>query len=241
MAVTKWLGRWRISGDNWEGREWFLAPGAVALIPSLINQWPDSTAYDGTVASQGHDARSPNSDHRPRPVDASPAVVRAIDVGEKVEDDGEDLFEQLRATRDPRIKYVLHEDKIFSSYARNTRDPWEVHTQSVGHYSHVHISFTERADWDDSAWNLEGGNEELAILTDEEQTALKAWLDRLGDMESSIAYISYLIPDIRKNIITKDELDAAIAAIDTNTAVDQHARSLAQQALNKLAAIKAAI
>lgn len=182
MAHTKWLGRWRISGDNWEGREWYLAPGGVALIPSLMSQWPDSTPYDGTVASQGHDDRSPRSDHRPQPTDESPAIVRAIDIGEKIEDQGADLFEQLRATRDPRIKYVLHENKIFSSYARLSRDPWEVHSQSIGHYDHVHISFTTRADWDNTPWNLKGDEEEL---TPEEREILE-WARRLKTAYESV-------------------------------------------------------
>lgn len=235
MAETKWLGRWRIAGDNWEGREWFLAPGAVALIPSLMSQWPDSTALDGTVASQGHDDRSPNSDHRPRPVNASPAVVRAIDVGERVENDGEDLFEQLRLTRDPRIKYVLHEDKIFSSYARNTREPWEVHTQSVGHYSHVHISFTQRADWDDSAWNLEGGND--VAFTEHEVEELKRLVAGLDEVGSNGGFSKFAVLNIREHRAG----GKFVHPHANGSAEDTHARSLAQKALDKLAAIKAAI
>jgi hypothetical protein len=101
---------------------------------------------------------------------------------------------------------------------------------------HWQINVPPSASWD----NIKGGSDDLAILTEEDQHALKDWLNRLGDLESTVAYISYLIPDIRKNIITADELAAAIAAVETSS-VDEHARGLAQKALNKLAAIKAAL
>ena len=177
------LGRWRIRGYNWEKRNWYLTPGGVELARAVYEIWPASHATDGTVASEGHDARSPRSDHRPSPYDASPAIVRALDVGEVVENDGQALFDALLATRDPRIKYVLHENKIFSSYSTSSRAAWTVAPQSVGHYSHVHVSFTTRADWDNSAWDLgiEGGDMKvidiqkalnLAGVTDYEGKAL---------------------------------------------------------------------
>lgn len=71
----------------------------------------------------------------------------------------------------------------------------------------------------------------MAILTDAEQMELQRWLGRLEDMNSNIAYISTLIPDIRKNIITKDELDAAIAAASVGGGKDQTARNVADNTL----------
>ena len=174
-----WLGRFRIDGVNHEGRRWYLAKGGVSLAREINVLYPKRTGLDGTVASAGHDDRSPRSDHRPHPYDASPAVVRAIDVGEAVENDGAALFELLRQTQDPRIKYGLHEDLIFSSYARGTRDPWEVHTQSVGHYGHVHVSLTSLADEDSSPRNLKG--DEMVTRhskADDGQDSLRANYDK---------------------------------------------------------------
>ena len=154
LVLVTWLGRFRIDGTNWEGRQWYLTPGGVSLAREVNELWPDKTPLDGTVASKGHDERNPSSDHRPFPYTASPAVVRALDVGEKVEDDGIALAEMLRATRDPRISYVLHENRIFSSYARPNREAWEWGPLSIGHEGHVHVSFTALSDTDDSPWHL---------------------------------------------------------------------------------------
>ena len=130
-----------------------LTAGGVTLAKEVEAIWPNRHPADGTVASKGHDQRNPNSDHRPRPF-TGPGVVRALDVGENTEDDGIKFAEMLRVSRDPRIKYVLHENRIFSSYARSTRAPWEWGPLSVGHESHVHVSFTDRADNDPRPWHL---------------------------------------------------------------------------------------
>jgi hypothetical protein len=195
--MSTWLGRFRIDGTNWEGRDWWLAAGGVSLVREVNKLWPERNALDGTVAGEGHDSRSPNSDHRPTPHTADPAIVRAIDVGENVENDGQAFFDMLLATQDPRIKYVLHEDKIFSSYSRPDREPWEVKPQSVGHFSHVHVSFTNLADHDDSPWSLEGGDD-LAHLTEEEQLWLKKFIEETEGINSGPTFPRYLIPWFRK-------------------------------------------
>ena len=153
--ASVWLGRFRIAGKNWEGRDWELTEGGIALAREVNELWPDSHPLDGTVAGYGHDQRNPRSDHRPTPY-VGPGIVRALDVGENVENDGIIFAEMLRQSRDPRIKYVLHEDRIFSSYRTSSREPWTWQLRTYGHESHVHVSFTELADNDDSAWNLKG-------------------------------------------------------------------------------------
>jgi hypothetical protein len=240
--MTTWLGRWRIDGTNWEGREWFLTKGGVQLALEMNVLWPKGTAADGTAAGKNHDANSPNSDHRPFPYDASPAVVRAIDVGEAVEDDGQALFDMLLESRDPRIKFVQHELKLFSSYATSVRAPWQIQTkESYGHINHVHISFTAKADTDDSPWF---GEEELMALTDQEEQFVKDLFARMkalypNDPVPTAAGIStYLIPDVRKNLVTLDELEGIVAGSST---IDEVARKLAVSNAEKLERIKNAI
>lgn len=185
-----WLGRFRISGTNWEGRKWHLAVGGVTLAEEVNALWPRKHALDGTVAGKGHDERSPRSDHRPFPHAAvSGAVVRALDVGENVEDDGQAFFDMLRETRDPRIKYVLHEDKIFSSYGNSSRDPWEVGSQSVGHYGHVHVSLTPLADTDASPWGLVQGGEDMQLPAERRADVLE-----LAQKGHIVADINYYFP-----------------------------------------------
>ena len=147
--------RFRTSGKNWEGRSWILTAGGVTLAREVEAIWPDKNPADGTVASRNHDYNNPNSDHRPRPF-TGPGVVRALDVGENVEDDGEVFAEMLRELKDPRTKYVLHENRIFSSYPTSTRDPWEWAPLAIGHLGHVHVSFEDKADHDPRPWNLGG-------------------------------------------------------------------------------------
>ncbi len=117
--------------------------------------WPSRGPADGTVASKNHDLNSPGSDHRPRPIEGE-GVVRAVDAGEYVEDQGEALVEALRASRDPRIRYVIHEARIFSSYSNSRRNAWEwgSYGGSNAHSNHVHVSLTRLGDTDGSAWEL---------------------------------------------------------------------------------------
>lgn len=206
-----WLGRFRIRGTNWEGREWFLTPGGVELVRAVNTQWPEGHAADGTVASEGHDTNNPTSDHRPSPHDESPAVVRALDVGERVEDEGFTFAEMLRESKDPRIQYVLHENRIFSSYSRPGREPWTWANGSFGHINHVHVSFTERADWDNTAW-FKGGSE----LTPEQEEVLE-WAAKLKESYESVGSNEdaprFFIPWFRKwsafdpeNVVTDVEV-----------------------------------
>lgn len=134
--------RFRRSGVNWEGRTWFTSPALNALMDEIEAEFPDPAAEDGTVASRGHDRVSPGSDHRPRPTNVSPGVVNAVDAGETVEDDGITLAEAIRTSRDRRVRYVIHENRMFSSYARGgvAAWTWRPYSGPSPHTSHVHVS-----------------------------------------------------------------------------------------------------
>lgn len=145
------------SGINWEGRPWILSAGLVSLALEIEAIWPLPHVTDGTVAPERHDASSPNSDHRPHPT-TGPGVVRALDAGEVVEDDGAALFEALRASKDLRIRYGIHEGQIFFGpgyeYLRD-RQPWKLYPYTRGgHSAHVHTSVLVAADADPGPWNL---------------------------------------------------------------------------------------
>lgn len=134
--------RFRRSGVNWEGRRWSTSPALNTLMDEVEARFPAPHYADGTVASRGHDQASPASDHRPRPTDASPATVNAVDVGEKVEDDGQALVDAAVAVGDPRIRYVIHEDRIWRSYPKPGVPAWQPapYTGYNRHLSHVHVS-----------------------------------------------------------------------------------------------------
>ena len=167
------MARFRAAGTNWEGRPWRVSAAILSLLEQIQDVWPDRHPTDGTVASRGHDRNNPRSDHRPRPTWGA-GVVRALDIGEVVEDRGELLAEQLRQSRDPRLKYVIHEGRIFSSY--NHRDApawmWRRYRGSSFHLNHVHVSVTRGADGKARRWDIELGGEMAAVQVIDVQKAL---------------------------------------------------------------------
>src|SRR5690606_13354252 len=136
------MARWRRSGKNWEGRPWTITPALSVLLDELEEHYPvGNSSLDGTVASKGHDAANPSSDHRPHPI-VGPGVVRAVDCWVASPTDGVTITEALRASRDPRIRYVIHNRRIFASYDRPHRKPWEwgPYDGASPHTNHIHIS-----------------------------------------------------------------------------------------------------
>lgn len=149
------MARFRRSGTNWEGRVWKTSRGLNALMDEIEAAYPLSGPADGTVASKSH---SKNSDHYPD----SAGIVRAVDAGEYVENQGIVIADAIRKSRDPRVKYVIHEGRLFSSYNHSNGPAWSWRPYtgtSNPHENHVHVSLNTRGDTDGSAWNLELGGE----------------------------------------------------------------------------------
>jgi hypothetical protein len=121
---------------------------------------------DGWIGDQAH--RDRPSDHNPN----GRGVVQAIDVDEHTdttetsEEVGRWLVEALRTSRDPRIKYVIYEGRMFSSYPTSTTPAW-TWRGGTGHEHHVHISVVDDPKLYDnrSPWF-------------KEQTMANSWLDR---------------------------------------------------------------
>jgi len=167
------------------GRGWRLAHSLVTLATQLDELWPQGGPTDGTIGDTAHSSR--RSDHNPNEA----KVVTAIDVDEVVEDRGAALVAVLAATRDPRIKYIIHEGQIIRSYPRSGTTPWEPapYTGSNQHLGHVHLSVSILWALYDSArvWNLlglEGDNLMAGMTVEDLQEALKAagQTDQNGDV-----------------------------------------------------------
>lgn len=147
--------RFRTSGNNHEGRPWVLAAGLMVLAKQIDEFDPERHAADGTVASAQHDQNNPSSDHRPKPYSGA-GVVRALDFGEHTEDDAFKILEAIRKSKDSRVKYCIHESRLFSSYG-STPYEWRPYTGASPHSSHGHVSTLESGDTNTKPWNIGEG------------------------------------------------------------------------------------
>jgi hypothetical protein len=119
-----------------------------------------SRASDGLKGDAAHQLEQ--SDHNPHDVEG---VGRDIVTAEDLTHDpagGFDSYafaEVLRVNRDRRIKYVISNRRIFSSYASGSRAPWTWGSYSGAdpHTNHVHISVLDAPISDTrTPWNLSG-------------------------------------------------------------------------------------
>lgn len=182
--------RWRIGGST---AGWRLARALVALLEYVDSVWTRSHPTDGTVGDLSHQAR--RSDHNPN----SAGVVTAGDVGVYDRAHGDRLVAELVASRDPRIKYIIFNRRIWRSYDKPGIPAWTptTYTGSNSHTNHVHISVSSSATlYDDpSPWNIEL-KEEQPMFTPHEVEVLKgivAHLDAAGSNESFAKYAVDLI------------------------------------------------
>ena len=116
-------------------------------------------ASDGGIGDPAHAKRT--SDHNPWvDFDGRKGVVTARDITHDPAGgcDADRIAEQIRASRDPRVKYIIWNRRIASSAAKDGKAPWEwrPYTGKNGHTHHIHISVQpERAKYDDeSDWQV---------------------------------------------------------------------------------------
>lgn len=135
---------------------WRVAGSLLRLRDQLNAAHPNrSKASDGTIGDAAHAASV--SDHNP---DAA-GVVRALDVTHDPKHglDAGELAEQLRRSRDPRIKYVISERRIFAGFQGPQPWVWRPYTGSDPHTSHVHVSVIAGTAADEQySWQLTAGN-----------------------------------------------------------------------------------
>lgn len=132
--------------------KWRVAKSLLVLRNQVNEKYPNRNKdWDGTIGDANHASRK--SDHNPW-VDGG--IVTAMDITHdpKRGVDSYDMAEELRQSRDPRIKYIISNRKIASS----TTDPWKwrKYTGSNPHDHHVHVSVkSERRFYDDEApWEI---------------------------------------------------------------------------------------
>lgn len=128
---------------------WRLAKSLLTLRDQINAKWPGrSKASDGTVGDLAHASRK--SDHNPLN-----GVVHALDITHDPANgvDAGALAEAIRASHDPRIKYIISNARIASE-----RDDWawRPYSGANAHRHHVHFSVKAGALADDiSPWMLD--------------------------------------------------------------------------------------
>lgn len=141
---------------------WRLAQSLDTLRTQIDQAWPGrEKTSDGTIGDTAHQGRV--SDHNPD----SLGVVRAFDVTDDptAGADMQAIAETLRLSQDPRIKYVIWNARMYSSYPTSTADPWTWRTYSGSnlHLRHMHVSVVadSRAD-DPDPWTITEGDDPMA-------------------------------------------------------------------------------
>lgn len=159
------------------------APALVAVRRQASRLWPDrSQASDGICASSTHSAASPSSDHEPHVVYQGKGYATAVDLTDDKAAgcDADAWADWLVATRDPRIKYLIRNREMASSYATSKYPAWtwRPYTGTNPHSTHTHLSIKPEALFDDEPWfpqllpHQPGGDVEMTA--DEREAVLTA-------------------------------------------------------------------
>lgn len=140
-------------------RNYRLAGALEQLRSQFNNAYPGrDKASDGWIGDADHASR--DSDHNPWVIDArGVGVVTALDIDEDLSAGISSLapmVESIIASRDPRVKYIIYEGRMISSYpARGFKAwSWRPYTGKNAHKQHAHISvnpapyhYDSRAEW----------------------------------------------------------------------------------------------
>lgn len=118
---------------------------------------------DGGIGDAAHASRG--SDHNPYIKLGGVGIVRARDYTHAPETgfDAYAFAEALRVGRDPRIRYVISNRRIFSGKGGPSPWAWRKYTGANPHDHHTHVSATESpSEFDDrSDWKWENMGEQV--------------------------------------------------------------------------------
>ncbi|MEV5538467.1 hypothetical protein AB0L13_16550 [Saccharopolyspora shandongensis] len=138
---------------------WRVARCLEVLREQFNDAFPDrSTASDGGIGDAAHASRS--SDHNPWHKVGGIGVVTARDFTHDPANgmDIDRLTDELAASRDPRIKYLIANGLILDSRPGNNPWKWMPYTGANPHRKHFHISVVPELCDDDRPWNLPSVN-----------------------------------------------------------------------------------
>ena len=121
-----------------------IAPALVKLRKQVDAKWPNrDRRSDGIWPSAAHTAANPTSDH-----EAGNALD--IDTNLSKTTNASLLFRRIKASKDPRVRYIIHAGRIWSP-ERGDRP----YSGTNPHDTHIHISVRETRRRDVREWRIE--------------------------------------------------------------------------------------
>lgn len=150
--------------EGFEATRWRVASSLEKLLLQINEMAPNRRkASDGGIGDDNHKNR--NSDHNPWvDFDGVRGVVTARDFTHDPARgcDAGVLAEQIRASRDPRVKYIIWNRRIANSSSIGGAAPWawRPYNGRNPHDHHVHISvLPEKAKYDsEQPWSIQKQN-----------------------------------------------------------------------------------
>lgn len=125
-----------------------------AVLVQASARWPKrSRASDGICPSAAHTSANPTSDHE---------LGNAVDLTHDPASgcDAHAWAEELRRRRDPRVKYVISNRRIWNPVIS---PEWRGYSGSNPHEKHVHVSILPGCRGDTSPWFRSGTSPEEAL------------------------------------------------------------------------------
>lgn len=176
-----------------------------------------SRASDGLVGDAAHQAT--NSDHNPHYVaGVGSEIVTALDLTHDPAH-GFDSYlfaETLRLNRDRRLKYVISNRRIFSSYASGTRPAWTwgSYGGTDPHTNHVHTSVLDAVISDTRApWNLEGFEADMTPAQQYTQHVINYRTDAILHMRPIVSVPAFVATDGSRYAAFSEKNDQAAAIL----------------------------
>lgn len=146
-------------GPSGAARDWRIARSLDVLRSQINAAYPNRRRdSDGTIGDAAHASR--NSDHNPYIIDGELGVVTAIDITHDLANgcDAGAIVDALIESRDPRIKYIIYNREIISSYPWKGTAAWSrrAYSGSNPHKRHFHLSVLGDKDKydDESEWSI---------------------------------------------------------------------------------------
>lgn len=139
-------------------RDWRAAESLLKLKAQVNAAFPNrSKSHDGMIGDSSHCPGT--SDHCPNIIDGGVGVVTAFDITHDPAHgcDMRELMESIRTSRDNRVKYVIYDHWMYSSYDHLgvLAWRWRPYSGSNPHTTHAHVSvlgqktkYDDDSDWD---------------------------------------------------------------------------------------------